>query len=201
MKANDLLIELDYYSLRYILIEGYEWMVQCNPRMLTEFEKDFLNNPQVKIWDKTTGLRNIINGELRRRGYKMQKPIRLSFNRVLEISEYMHYWFKYRVDWGVENIKKLEEEKCPLEFIKMAQQSNNTFEKWLEKLSEYISILNWKFKGHPKPPIDYCFWLDENYDLEQDKEVDGRGDYSYNRAESYNLKQVISEVNNQEAQK
>lgn len=37
MKTKDILVELDYYSMTF-LIKNYQWMVHCNPRMVNSLK-------------------------------------------------------------------------------------------------------------------------------------------------------------------
>lgn len=172
MKVKDILVEIDYYSMT-LLIENYQWMVQCNPKMVNSFKsdedfKDSLDYKYNDIWSKTQAFRNTFNGEIIRRGNKMIRPCVFGVDEILEMAKYMIFWFDYRIDWGKRDIERLENLKLPQPeqvVIDIAKESNRHFEKVKEEMVEFCEVLKWKFKGGKKPKIYHIFWFSSDFDM------------------------------------
>jgi hypothetical protein len=196
MKAKDILVELDYYSIT-LLIENYQWMVQCNPKMVNSLKsdedfKDSFDNKYNDIWSKTQAFRNTFNGEVIRRGNRMTRPCVFSVDEILEMAKYMIFWFDYRIDWGKRDIERLENLKLSQPeqvVIDIVKESKRHFEKVKEEMVEFCEVLEWKFKGGKKPKIHHIFWFGSNFDIHNIE-------YSMNpqKKDEHNLTNVLNKI-------
>jgi hypothetical protein len=166
MKAVDILVELDYQSMKSI-IKWYERVRHCNPRFIEEFYPSENKSDNINQWDKDGKMRNIIEGEIVRRGDRMQKPCKIAFQLLNDMLDNLSYWMNYRVERTQYNVMQLIKENGEhSDIVKMTMGQGKLYLELMEEVAEYKALIKWMIQPSglsQKPQVNHIFWLREDF--------------------------------------
>lgn len=164
MKKNDIIIELDYRTLKF-LKESHDYLVTCDPKY---FRAAGLEVVEFYEWAFTQKTRNKIQGEILRGGVRMTKKVLVARNELLEYVDYYVTWFHYKN----ERMKEITadvvgkvvgvsvNDSTALSGIEFTKQNESFSKEKLEAMIEFKETVLHMFYGGNKPTQNYIYWFE-----------------------------------------